>query len=56
MYLYFRKAIVEMINMFKPFCETLILVAHVKDKQIRVNGEEMSEMSVDLAKLYWPAA
>lgn len=35
--------------MFKPFCETLILVAHVKDKQIKVNGEEMSEMAVDLA-------
>ena len=35
--------------MFKDKCETLILVAHVKDKQIKKNGEEMSEMSVDLA-------
>lgn len=48
-YLYLRQAIRKMIDMFKPLCETLILVAHVKDKQIKKNGEEMSEMSVDLA-------
>lgn len=48
-YLYMRMAIKKIIDMFKPLCETLILVAHVKDKQIRVNGEEQSEMSVDLA-------
>ena len=48
-YLYLRKAIREFVDMFKPFCETLILVAHVKDKQINLNGKEMSEMSVDLA-------
>jgi hypothetical protein len=35
--------------MFKPLCDTLILVCHVKDKQIKKNSEEMSEMSVDLA-------
>ena len=38
-----------MIDMFKPLCETLILVTHVKDKQIRKDSQEMSEMSVDLA-------
>ena len=48
-YLYLRKAVRELIDMFKPFCETLILVGHVKDKQIQKNGEEMNEMSVDLA-------
>lgn len=48
-YLYLRKAVKECIEMFKPFCETLILVAHVKDKMIQKNGEEMSEMAVDLA-------
>lgn len=48
-YLYLRQAIRKMIDMFKDKCETLILVAHVKDKQIKKNGEEMSEMSVDLA-------
>ena len=48
-YLYLRQAVRELVDMFRPFCETLILVAHVKDKQIQKNGEEMSEMSVDLA-------
>lgn len=48
-YLYLRKAIRQMIDMFKPLCETLILVTHVKDKAIRKNGEEISEMSIDLA-------
>lgn len=48
-YLYLRNAIRKMVDMFKPLCDTLILVAHVKDKQIKKNGEEMSEMSVDLA-------
>ena len=45
-YLYLRQAIRKMIDMFKPLCDTLILVAHVKDKQIKKDGEEMSEMSV----------
>lgn len=48
-YLYLRNALKEMINMFKPLCDTLILVCHVKDKQIRKNSEEVTEMSVDLA-------
>lgn len=48
-YLYLRKAVRELIDMFRPFCETLILVAHVKDRQINNNGKEMSEMAVDLA-------
>lgn len=48
-WLYMRKAIRQLIDMFKPLCETLILVCHVKDKQIQKNGQEMSEMAVDLA-------
>lgn len=48
-YLYLRNALKNMINMFKPLCDTLILVCHVKDKQIKKNDIEMSEMSVDLA-------
>ena len=55
-YLYLRNALKEMVNMFKPLCDTLILVCHVKDKQIKKNDEETTEMSVDLAKLYWSAA
>lgn len=48
-YLYLRQALKEMVNMFKPLCETLILVCHVKDKQIKKNDEETTEMTVDLA-------
>lgn len=48
-YLYLRKAVKGCIDMFKNICDTLILVAHVKDRQIQKNGKEMSEMSVDLA-------
>lgn len=46
---YIRDAIKEMVNMFKPYCETLILVGHVKDKMIKKEGEEISEMQLDLA-------
>lgn len=48
-YLYSRQAIRKVIDMFKPLCDTLILIGHVKDKQIKKNGEELSEMSFDLA-------
>ena len=48
-YLYLRKAIRKILDMFKPLCESLILVTHVKDKTIRKDGEEVSEMSIDLA-------
>jgi len=48
-YLYTRLAIKEIINMFKPLCETLILVCHVKDKQITKDSQEQSEMTLDLA-------
>lgn len=48
-YLYVRIAVNKLIDMFQPLCKTLILVCHVKDRQIKVNGEELSEMTVDLA-------
>ena len=48
-YLYMRQALKEMIGMFRPLCDTLILVCHVKDRQIRKNDEETTEMVVDLA-------
>lgn len=48
-YMYTRKALRKLIDMFKPLCETLILVTHIKDKTIRKNEEEVSEMSIDLA-------
>ena len=48
-YLYIRQALKEVVGMFQPYCETLILVCHVKDKQINLNGEESSKLAVDLA-------
>ena len=48
-YTYLRKALRIMIDMFRPLCETLILVTHVKDKQIQKDGQELSELAVDLA-------
>lgn len=49
MYKFLRDAVKEMINMFKPLCDTLILICHIKDKQIKKQDVEISEMSIDLA-------
>lgn len=48
-YLYLREALKEMVHMFQPYCETLILVCHVKDRQIKEKDVETTELSVDLA-------
>lgn len=47
-YLYIRQAVRKVIDMFRTLCETLILVAHTKDRQINVEGQEMNEMTLDL--------
>ena len=48
-YLHLRNAVMDAVRMFKPLCQTLILVAHVKERQITKDSTEMSEMSLDLA-------
>lgn len=48
-YFYVREAVKTILRSFVKLCDTLILVAHVKDRQIVEDGEEMYEMSVDLA-------
>ena len=49
-YLYLRQAVKMLVKMFQPpLCETLILVCHVKDRQIREDNAETTEYSVDLA-------
>lgn len=48
-YLYLREALKEVVHMFLSYCETLILVCHVKDRQINVDGTEQTQFSVDLA-------
>lgn len=47
-YMYLRQAVRKVIDMFRELCESLILVAHVKEKMINKEGEELSEMSIDL--------
>lgn len=47
-YLYIRQAVRKVIDMFRDLCDEFILVGHVKDVQIDKDGEELSEMSLDL--------
>ena len=47
-YFYIRQAVHKVIDMFKELCDEFILVGHVKDVQIDNNGEELSEMALDL--------
>ena len=47
-YMYIRQAVRKIIDMFKDLCNEFILVGHVKDVQIEQNGEELSEMALDL--------
>ena len=47
-YLYIRQAVRKVIDMFRGLCDNFILIGHTRDKLINKNGEEMSEMSLDL--------
>lgn len=47
-YQFLRMAVRKVIDMFRDLCDTLILVAHVKEKMINKEGEELSEMTIDL--------
>lgn len=47
-YMWLRTAVRKVIDSFRGLSDTLILVAHVKDRQIQVEGQEMSEMTIDL--------
>ena len=47
-YLYIREAVKKVINMFKELCDNFILIGHTKDKMINKEGEELTEMAIDL--------
>jgi hypothetical protein len=47
-YLYIREAVKKVIFMFKDLCENFILIGHTKDKMINKEGEELTEMAIDL--------
>lgn len=47
-YLYLQQAVRKVIDMFRDLCDNFILIGHLKDKMINKDGEELSEMSLDL--------
>lgn len=47
-YMYLQKAVRNVIDMFRDLCDNFILIGHLKDKMINKEGEELSEMSLDL--------
>ena len=47
-YMWLRIAVKKVIDLFRDLSDHLILIAHTKDKQINVEGQEMSEMTIDL--------
>ena len=47
-YIYLRQAIRNVIDMFRKVCDEFILVGHVKDVQIEQDGQELSQMALDL--------
>ena len=47
-YFYIRQAVRKVIDMFRELCDEFILVGHVKDVQVDQNGEELSEMALEL--------
>lgn len=47
-YMYLREAVRKVIDMFRELCDNFILIGHTKDKIINKEGEELSEMALDL--------
>lgn len=47
-YMYLQQAVRTVIDMFRDLCDNFILIGHLKDKMINKEGEELSEMSLDL--------
>ncbi|MBE9490187.1 MAG: AAA family ATPase [Bacteroidetes bacterium] len=47
-YLYVRQAFMKMLKPFQNYCETLIMVGHIKEKDITKDGEAMTEKSINL--------
>lgn len=47
-YFYLRQAFMEVLDWFRPLCDQLIILAHCNDKLINENGEDLSQMEMDL--------
>lgn len=47
-YMYLRMAVRKVIDTFRNLCDNFILIGHTKEKMINKEGEELSEMALDL--------
>lgn len=47
-YMYLQQAVRKVIDRFRDLCDNFILIGHTRDKLINKEGEELSEMSLDL--------
>ncbi len=47
-YMWLRMAVKKVIDLFRDLSDHQILIAHTKDRQINVEGQDMSEMTLDL--------
>lgn len=47
-YLYTRSAFFKMVKPFEKYCDTLIMVGHVKEKDIIRGGDSFTEKSINL--------
>ena len=47
-YFYLRQAIRKVIDMFKDLCDEFIVLGHTKETMINKEGEELSQMELDL--------
>ena len=47
-YLYLRQAVRKVIDMFRELSEHVIIIGHTKDRLIQKDGEELTEMALDL--------
>lgn len=47
-YLYTRAAFFKMVKPFERYCETLIMVGHVREKEVAKGGDTFNEKSINL--------
>lgn len=47
-YAWTRPAFEKMLKSFEPYCDTLIMIGHIKEKDFTKNGETLTEKSINL--------
>ena len=46
--MYTRQAFLKMVKPFENYCDTLIMIGHVKEKDLTKNGQDVTEQSINL--------